>query len=103
MFSLFWCFWNVSYTVSEKHLPEVIEDIERSSQIIDILSREKVLSVDCEGISLGVDGPLTLVQVGTYSGEVYLFDIQHNKDLLKRGKLGEILESNNVVKVMFRF
>lgn len=80
--------------------PEVIEDISRCRQVVDILSREEVLAVDCEGVSLGRDGPLTLVQVGTYSGDVYLFDIQRNKDLLKGGKLGQLLESIAIVKVI---
>lgn len=64
-----------------------------------MLAREGVLAVDCEGVSLGVEGPLTLVQVGKYSGEVYLFDILKNKDLLSRGRLGTLLESPNITKV----
>ncbi|XP_062571052.1 uncharacterized protein LOC134233073 [Saccostrea cucullata] len=81
-------------------LPEVIEDISRCRQVVEMLSHEQVLAVDCEGIQLGVDGPLTLVQVGTYSGEVYLFDIHANRELLKKGRLGNIMESKGIVKVM---
>lgn len=82
-----------------RQLPEVIEDVGRCKQVVDVLERERVLAVDCEGVSLGVDGPLTLVQVGNYSGEVYLFDILRNKDLLSRGRLGTLLESPNIIKV----
>ncbi|XP_061170205.1 uncharacterized protein LOC133179465 [Saccostrea echinata] len=81
-------------------LPEVIEDICRCRQVVETLSLEQVLAIDCEGIQLGVDGPLTLVQVGTYSGEVYLFDIHANRELLKKGRLGYIMESKDIVKVM---
>ena len=80
-------------------LPEVIDNVGRCRQVVDILSREMVLGVDCEGISLGVEGPLTLIQVGNCSGEVYLFDILKNKELLSKGKLGDLLESDNTVKV----
>lgn len=80
--------------------PDVIEDVGRCRQVVDVLSRESVLAVDCEGVQLGVEGPLTLVQVGNYAGQVYLFDIQLNKDLLGRGRLGALLESNDIVKVM---
>lgn len=83
-----------------RQLPEVIEDVGRCKQVVDVLERERVLAVDCEGVSLGVNGPLTLVQVGNYSGEVYLFDILRNKDLLSRGRLGTLLESPNIIKVI---
>ncbi|XP_062573441.1 uncharacterized protein LOC134263350 [Saccostrea cucullata] len=81
-------------------LPEVIKDIGRCREVVDILSREEVLAMDCEGISLGAEGPLTLLQIGTYSGQVYLFDILLNQDLLKRGRLRELVESKNIVKVI---
>lgn len=80
-------------------LPEVIEHTGRCRQVVEMLEGEQVLAVDCEGISLGVDGPLTLVQVGNYSGKVYLFDILRNKYLLSRGRLGTLFESSNIVKV----
>uniref|UniRef100_K1R899 Uncharacterized protein n=1 Tax=Magallana gigas TaxID=29159 RepID=K1R899_MAGGI len=82
-----------------RQLPEVIEDVGRCKQVVGVLERERVLAVDCEGVSLGVDGPLTLIQVGNYSREVYLFDILRNKDLLSRGRLGTLLESPNIIKV----
>lgn len=91
---------SVSDEKTARQLPEVIEDVGRSKQVVDVLAREGVLAVDCEGVSLGVEGPLTLVQVGNYSGEVYLFDILKNKDLLSRGRLGTLLESPNITKVI---
>src|SRR5262249_45983467 len=33
------------------------------------------LAVDCEGVNLSRDGELTLVQIGTPAGDVYLFDV----------------------------
>ncbi|XP_056009730.1 piRNA biogenesis protein EXD1-like isoform X1 [Ostrea edulis] len=79
---------------------EIIVQTSHCRQVVSTLSRESVLAVDCEGIQLGVDGPLTLVQVGTYTGAVYLFDIHENKKLLTDGRLKSLLESSQIVKVM---
>lgn len=86
--------------MAAKQLPEVIEDVRRCRTVVDLLARESVLGVDCEGISLGAEGPLTLVQVGDSTGHVYLFDILKNKCLLTQGKLGTLLESQNFIKVI---
>lgn len=86
--------------MAAKRLPEVIEDVRRCRTLVDLLARESVLGVDCEGISLGAEGPLTLVQVGDSAGHVYLFDILKDKRLLTQGKLGTLLESQTVVKVI---
>jgi ribonuclease D len=80
--------------------PEIVVETSHCRRVVSILSRERVLAVDCEGIQLGPDGPLTLVQVGTYNGGVYLFDIHGNKNLLTDGRLNTILESNEIVKVL---
>ncbi|XP_056009724.1 uncharacterized protein LOC130051611 isoform X2 [Ostrea edulis] len=80
--------------------PKIVVQTSHCRQVVSTLSRESVLAVDCEGIQLGVDGPLTLVQVGTYSGAVYLFDIHENKNLLIDGRLKSLLESSEIVKVM---
>ncbi|XP_056009729.1 uncharacterized protein LOC130051612 isoform X4 [Ostrea edulis] len=78
---------------------EIIVQTSHCRQVVSTLSRESVLAVDCEGIQLGVDGPLTLVQVGTYTGAVYLFDIHENKKLLTDGRLKSLLESSQIVKI----
>ncbi|XP_061170113.1 piRNA biogenesis protein EXD1-like [Saccostrea echinata] len=85
--------------MAEKKL-EVVVESGRCRDIVSDLLTEQVLAVDCEGIQLGVEGPLTLLQVGTYDGDVYLFDIQENRKLLSEGCLGTILESIEIVKVM---
>lgn len=47
---------------------EIVVETERCCKVVSILSRETVLAVDCLGVQLGSRGPLTLIQVGTYSG-----------------------------------
>lgn len=78
-----------------------------SLQIIeDIINPRKpppdgkvVVSFDCEGINLGVKGQLTLVQIGTMSGQAYVFDLFTCPSLVQAGGLQKLLEHKNVVKV----
>ncbi|XP_064486922.1 egalitarian protein homolog [Ornithodoros turicata] len=58
------------------------------------------VAVDAEGVNLGPKGPVTLLQAGTATGEVYIFDLQSTPQLMNEGKLKDLLESTNVVKVM---
>lgn len=78
---------------------EIVVETERCCKVVSILSRETVLAVDCLGVQLGSRGPLTLIQVGTYSGDVYLFDVLKNKKLINDGELDTLLESKDVKKV----
>ncbi|XP_014473702.1 PREDICTED: uncharacterized protein LOC106743909 [Dinoponera quadriceps] len=79
-----------------------------SLQIIeDIINPRKpppdgkvVISFDCEGINLGVKGQLTLVQIGTMSGQAYVFDLFTCPSLVQAGGLQKLLEHKNVVKVI---
>jgi hypothetical protein len=58
--------------------------------VTDLLRQLFVISVDAEGVNLGKEGPLTLLQIGTIDGQVYLFDVHMNPDIFRRGKLIEI-------------
>ncbi|XP_045175062.2 uncharacterized protein LOC123536181 [Mercenaria mercenaria] len=69
------------------------------------LSREKVISLDAEGVHLGKDGPLTLLQIGTLDGSVYLFDVMINENeqdkmFFTETGLNTILTSTRIVKVI---
>lgn len=55
--------------------------------------------MDAEGVNLGKEGPLTLLQIGTVDNKVYLFDIELNKDLFKKGHLEDLLQSEETAKV----
>lgn len=78
---------------------EIIKETERCLRIVDQLSKFDFIAMDAEGINLGKEGPLTLLQIGTVIDKVYLFDIASNKDLFRNGKLKDILQSENLVKV----
>lgn len=85
----------------------VIVNSKESSQIVeDIINPPKVrtdsniVSLDCEGINLGVKGQLTLIQIGTMSGQAYVFDLITCPSLIQAGGLQKLLESDKVVKVI---
>ncbi|XP_045208579.1 uncharacterized protein LOC123560456 [Mercenaria mercenaria] len=79
---------------------EVISEVERCKQVVARLQREKVVAMAAEGINIGREGPLTLIQIGTCSGLVFIFDILMNRDLIGRGRLQFLLEDEHVVKVL---
>jgi hypothetical protein len=63
---------------------------------------EEAIGLDCEGVNLGDirTGYLTLVQLSTWEGHVYLFDVLANPDLLTEGRLGDLLQSSLITKVI---
>lgn len=86
----------------------VIATPRESLQVIeDIINPRKpppdgkiVVSFDCEGINLGVKGQLTLVQIGTMTGQAYVFDLFTCPSLVQTGGLQKLLEHPQVVKVI---
>lgn len=85
-----------------------IVNVRESLQIVaDIMHPKRpspdgkiVIGVDCEGINLGAKGKLTLLQISTVQGQVYLFDAFTSPDLIMRGGLKSLLESETVIKVL---
>lgn len=86
----------------------VIATSRESLQVIeDIINPRKpppdgkvVISFDCEGINLGVKGQLTLVQIGTMSGQAYVFDLVTCPSLIQAGGLQKLLKHPHVIKVI---
>ena len=77
---------------------------EEYQRAVEALSQESVLALDSEGVNLGKDGPLTLLQIGTLSGTVYLFDVmrdemKQDKAYFKDTGLDEFLTSKETTKV----
>lgn len=58
-----------------------------------------VVGFDCEGINLGVKGQLTLLQMATMSGLVYVFDLISCPQMIEAG-LRRLLESPDVIKIV---
>jgi hypothetical protein len=79
-------------------------DKSKCKSAVSRLLKEKVISLDAEGVQLGKDGPLTLLQIGTLDGDVFLFDVMINektqdKMFFKDTALDNILTSTTIVKV----
>ena len=78
----------------------------------DIIRNEYAIAVDLEGVSLGVGGSVTLVQVATFESrsvidnnqinnlplpKVFIFDVLVNPDLMNH--LKQLLESEELIKI----
>ena len=90
-------------TESKEPQNVLITDSQHCKEVVSKLNGESVLAVHCLILERGYSGKLTLVLVGTYSGDVYLFDTQENVALFTEGDLRSLLESNNILKVGFFF
>jgi len=77
---------------------KVIKDEYESADIVkSILSLGQPIGVDCEGVQLPTLG---LVQVKAQDNQIYLFRTGINAKLFIQGGLKELLENQNIVKVM---
>ena len=89
---------------SKNSKPEVVTDLGRCRDIMhDITVAGEPIVIDMEGVRLNAIGPLTLLQMMTSQGDVYLFDIQENPDLIIKGEIREVLESSEIRKVFYIF
>lgn len=77
----------------------MVTSVRKCEKIVSLLCEETVLAVDCQGVYRGPHLRLTLLQIGTSKGDVYLFDVHENKDLLLKGSLRALLESEKIEKV----
>lgn len=77
----------------------VVTNTQKCLKIVTSLRDSEIIVLDAEGVNIGKYGPLTLLQIGTFDRKVHLFDIQTNNELFTRGKLKEILQSENITKV----
>ena len=76
----------------------VVEEVAESARVVEHLIRQgRPVAVDVEGNTLGVTG---LVQVKDAEGNFTFFRTSRNPDLFKQGRLGELLESPFLRKIM---
>ena len=77
---------------------KIITDEKECSEVIShMLHRKAPIAVDTEGVQLPTLG---LIQVRTEDRNVYLFRTGRNRSLLTKGRLKELMESPDVLKVM---
>ena len=90
-------------TESKEPQNVLITDSQHCKEVVSTLNGESVLAVHFLILERRFYGKLTLVLVGTCSGDVYLFDTQENVALFTEGDLHSLLESDNILKVGFFF
>ncbi|CAK1541450.1 unnamed protein product [Leptosia nina] len=83
----------------------VLASARECATLIDSIMNPKrtgkcIVSFDCEGINLGLKGILTLCQIATMNGEVYILDIMACPNMIIEGKIKDLLESENVTKII---
>lgn len=83
----------------------VIANVRECASVMDSIINNKrttksIVSFDCEGVNLGLKGVLTLCQIATMNGEVYILDIMACPGMIVEGKIKELLESENVLKII---
>ncbi|XP_075738728.1 egl_like_exo domain-containing protein isoform X3 [Rhipicephalus microplus] len=79
----------------------VITKVKECETLVSRLSSQhQLVALDTEGVNLGPQGPLTLVQLATPAVEVFLFDVQSAPQLFTEGHLRDILEAEHITKVM---
>ncbi|XP_063833372.1 egalitarian protein homolog [Ostrinia nubilalis] len=83
----------------------VIANVRECATLVESIMNPKrnaksIVSFDCEGINLGLKGVLTLCQIATMNGEVYILDIMACPGMLIEGKIKDLLESETVIKII---
>lgn len=99
----------VNHQINSGRIP-VINESTKCAVVVDTLFKDAaksgmlVISFDCKGPIKEDDVmQVTLVQLSTLEGEVWLFDVTESEDktsLMKEGRLKELLEADVVMKVM---
>lgn len=64
-----------------------------------------IVSVDFKCVTLGPQGQefLTLVVIGTSSGKLFVFDLVHSDSIMLESGLKDLLESDQLLKVINQF
>ncbi|KAG4079410.1 hypothetical protein HA402_008102 [Bradysia odoriphaga] len=92
-----------SSSQSNKH-SRVISSTAESKSVTDAImsnsGEQIVVSIDCEGMSLGPKGKISLIQLGTTRGEAFIFDVLTCPQMVTDGGLKSLLESDRVIKII---
>ena len=78
-----------------------IDELEMAKSVLLLLKNTTHLAIDCEGVRLGRDGKLTLIQVAAENNTVYLFDVLALGQSLFDNGMKDLLENSNIIKYMF--
>jgi len=80
-----------------------VTSIKECSIIIDkILAQKSAVGIDFDGVCIGANGQLSLMQVVNEDGFCFIFDLIACPQLVKSGGLQTLLESEEVLKVSLK-
>lgn len=78
----------------------IVTNIKECSNIVDkILAQKAVVGIDFEGVCVGANGQLSLMQIVNEDGMCFIFDLIASPQLMKNGGLQTLLESEEILKV----
>lgn len=93
--------WKIKILQNTRVISTIKESLFVTEAILRSAANDQVVvSVDCEGINLGVKGQITLIEIGTTRGEAFIFDILTCPQIIPDGGLKVLLESEDVIKVI---
>lgn len=84
---------------------KIITKTKECSSVVKYIQalKDPVIAFDGEGVNLGPSGPMTLLQFATLDEHVFLFDLLSCPQLIEDGGLKDILESKEILKVIYSF
>lgn len=93
--------WKIKVLQNTRIIASIKESAFVAEAILKSASTSQVIiSLDCEGVNLGIKGQLSLIKIGTTRGEAFLFDVLNCPEIITLGGLKNLLESPNVIKVV---
>ncbi|XP_055921597.1 uncharacterized protein LOC129952797 [Eupeodes corollae] len=94
--------WKIKILQNTRVISTIKESLFVTDAILKFAQKNQsvVISVDCEGINLGVKGEITLIEIGTTRGEAFIFDVLTCPELVSDGGLKNLLEHDCVIKVI---
>ena len=79
-----------------------VDDKAKCEEVCKELSSETILALDLEGVDLGRDGKICILQLGCSDGRVYLFDIcVLTHDAFTSSGLRRLLEDLDILKIIY--
>lgn len=79
----------------------LVEDVKTCQDVVAKLLSEREVALDIEGVNLGREGTISVIQICGEQSPVYIFDIHKATNLFTDGGLQKLLETTRTQKVVF--
>lgn len=84
----------------------VVSTVQQSLLVTNDIQNSKhnneqiVISLDCKGMNLGINGVITMIEIGTTNGKAFIFDVLTCPNIMTDGGLKTLLENDRVIKII---